>query len=169
MVCPGYKGVFKTYYTSPWRLWHVPNQFYLVSYQKNVLIILLHPQGTVREGTTNVGVAIPLRGQGLVCKSAVFSVHQFSTYDFVNSSVMGIRYKLDLNPKSLSHQYDGRRHLYAWSPGTQRIYAKYVNSQRSLKNLNRTFDPSSIGSSGGNYPRFFTLDLEETPSRTVNR
>ena len=52
--------------------------------------------------------------------------------------------------------------------GSSKPVSKIANSQHSRRNIQQTFDPSFIKSFDENYPRFFIVDLEETPSRQIN-
>ena len=46
---------------------------------------------------------------------------------------------------------------------------KNINSQRSRRNIQRTFHPLSINSLGENHPPFYIIEIEEISSRQINR
>ena len=52
--------------------------------------------------------------------------------------------------------------------GFSKPMPKNVNLQRSSRNIQEIFDPSSIKSHSENYPRFFTVQFEEISSRQIN-
>ena len=52
--------------------------------------------------------------------------------------------------------------------GSSKPMPKNVNLQRSSRNIQEIFDPSSIKSLDENYPRFFTVHFEEISSRQIN-
>ena len=51
--------------------------------------------------------------------------------------------------------------------GSSKSKTKNVNSQRSRRNIQPTFDPSAIKSPSENYPRFFIANFEEISSRQI--
>ena len=52
--------------------------------------------------------------------------------------------------------------------GSSNPIPKNVDSQRNRRNLQQTFDLSSIKSFSENYPRFFIVDFEGISSRQIN-